>query len=120
MGDTGPCGPCTEIYYDLGDKLKGSPASSGDPGDRFIEIWNLVFTQYDRDSNNKLNDLPKKCVDTGMGLERIHAVVEGKLDNFKTSIFADLENYLDIVLIMKISIILSKKLSWITVDRHVF
>ena len=95
MGDTGPCGPCTEIYYDLGDKLKGSPASSGDPGDRFIEIWNLVFTQYDRDSNNKLNDLPKKCVDTGMGLERIHAVVEGKLDNFKTSIFADLENYLD-------------------------
>ena len=95
MGDTGPCGPCTEIYYDLGDKLKGSPASSGDPGERFIEIWNLVFTQYDRDSNNKLNDLPKKCVDTGMGLERIHAVVEGKLDNFKTSIFADLENYLD-------------------------
>ena len=95
MGDTGPCGPCTEIYYDLGDKLKGTPASSGDPGERFIEIWNLVFTQYDRDSNNKLNDLPKKCVDTGMGLERIHAVVEGKLDNFKTSIFADLENYLD-------------------------
>ncbi len=95
MGDTGPCGPCTEIYYDLGDELKGSPANSGDPGDRFVEIWNLVFTQFDKDHKNNFNDLPKKCVDTGMGLERIHAVVENKLDNFKTSIFRDLEDYLD-------------------------
>ncbi len=95
MGNTGPCGPCSEIFYDLGEELKGSIPSKGDTGDRFIEIWNLVFTQYNRDINNALNDLPKKCVDTGMGLERIHAVVEGKSDNFKTSLFADLEKYLD-------------------------
>ena len=95
MGPTGPCGPCSEIYYDLGDNLKGSIPTKGDTGDRYIEIWNLVFTQYNRDINGVLNDLPKKCVDTGMGLERIHAVVEGKTDNFKTSLFSDLEKYLD-------------------------
>ena len=95
MGSTGPCGPCSEIYYDLGDKLTGSIPSKGDPGDRYIEIWNLVFTQYDRDSKGSLNDLPKKCVDTGMGLERIHAVVEGVTDNFKTSLFKELEEHLD-------------------------
>jgi len=95
MGSTGPCGPCSEIYYDLGDNLRGSIPSKGDPGDRYIEIWNLVFTQYDRDSKGSLNDLPKKCVDTGMGLERIHAVVEGVTDNFKTSLFKELEEHLD-------------------------
>ena len=95
MGTTGPCGPCSEIYYDLGEKLKGSIPSEGDPGDRFIEIWNLVFTQYDKDGEGILNDLPKKCVDTGMGLERIHAVVEGVTDNFKTSLFKELELHLD-------------------------
>tara|TARA_B100001996_G_scaffold211527_1_gene162353 strand:- start:1111 stop:3669 length:2559 start_codon:yes stop_codon:yes gene_type:complete len=95
MGPTGPCGPCTEIYYDLGEKIKGSIPTQGDPGDRYVEIWNLVFTQYNRDSNNTLNDLPEKCVDTGMGLERIHTVVEGKTDNFKTSLFYELESYLD-------------------------
>ena len=95
MGTTGPCGPCSEIYYDLGEKLKGSIPSEGDPGDRFIEIWNLVFTQYDKDAEGILNDLPKKCVDTGMGLERIHAVVEGVTDNFKTSLFKELELHLD-------------------------
>jgi alanyl-tRNA synthetase len=95
MGPTGPCGPCSEIYYDLGDNLQGSIPTKGDTGDRYIEIWNLVFTQYNRDINGVLNDLPKKCVDTGMGLERIHAVVEGKTDNFKTSLFSDLEKYLD-------------------------
>ena len=95
MGPTGPCGPCSEIYYDLGDNLKGNIPAKGDTGDRYIEIWNLVFTQYNRDINGILNDLPKKCVDTGMGLERIHAVVEGKTDNFKTSLFSDLEKYLD-------------------------
>jgi len=95
MGPTGPCGPCSEIYYDLGDNLEGSIPTKGDTGDRYIEIWNLVFTQYNRDINGALNDLPKKCVDTGMGLERIHAVVEGKTDNFKTSLFSDLEKYLN-------------------------
>ena len=95
MGTTGPCGPCSEIYYDLGAKLKGSIPTEGDPGDRYVEIWNLVFTQYDRDGNGVLNDLPKKCVDTGMGLERIHAVVEGVSDNFQTSLFKDLQEHLD-------------------------
>ena len=95
MGSTGPCGPCTEIYYDLGEKLKGSMPSQGDTGDRYVEIWNLVFTQYNKDAKGALTDLPKKCVDTGMGLERIHAVVEGKTDNFKSSLFLDLEKYLD-------------------------
>ena len=95
MGSTGPCGPCTEIYYDLGEKLKGLMPSQGDTGDRYVEIWNLVFTQYNKDAKGALTDLPKKCVDTGMGLERIHAVVEGKTDNFKSSLFLDLEKYLD-------------------------
>ena len=95
MGSTGPCGPCTEIYYDLGEKLKGLMPSQGDTGDRYVEIWNLVFTQYNKDVKGALTDLPKKCVDTGMGLERIHAVVEGKTDNFKSSLFLDLEKYLD-------------------------
>ena len=95
MGPTGPCGPCSEIYYDLGKELKGDIPSKGDTGERYIEIWNLVFTQFNRDSDGSLSDLPKKCVDTGMGLERIHAVVEGKTDNFKTSLFSDLEAYLD-------------------------
>ena len=95
MGSTGPCGPCSEIYYDLGASLKGSIPSIGDPGDRYVEVWNLVFTQYDKDSNGKLTDLPEKCVDTGMGLERIHAVVEGVTDNFKSSLFKDLEAHLD-------------------------
>ena len=69
--------------------------SQGDTGDRYVEIWNLVFTQYNKDVKGALTDLPKKCVDTGMGLERIHAVVEGKTDNFKSSLFLDLEKYLD-------------------------
>lgn len=101
MGSTGPCGPCSEIYYDLGDNLKGSIPTKGDPGDRYIEIWNLVFTQYDRDSKGSLNDLPKKCVDTGMGLERIHAVVERVTDNFKTSLFRELTDHLDSTLDLK-------------------
>ena len=95
MGSTGPCGPCSEIYYDLGDNLEGNIPTKGDTGDRYVEVWNLVFTQYNRDMNGALNDLPERCVDTGMGLERIHAVVEGKTDNFKTSLFSDLEKYLD-------------------------
>ncbi|MBJ40861.1 MAG: alanine--tRNA ligase [Gammaproteobacteria bacterium] len=95
MGTTGPCGPCTEIYYDLGEKIKGSIPTKGDSGDRYIEIWNLVFTQYNRNADNALSELPEKCVDTGMGLERIHTVVEGKTDNFKTSLFGELESYLD-------------------------
>ena len=75
MGDTGPCGPCSEIYYDHGDHIQGEPPEIGsDPGDRFIEIWNLVFTQFARSKDGTLSPLPNPCVDTGMGLERIAAV----------------------------------------------
>ena len=95
MGDTGPCGPCTEIYYDLGSDLDGDLPDKGDPKDRYIEIWNLVFTQYNKLKNGKLEDLPQKCVDTGMGLERIQAVVEGKNDNYASSIFNEFNNFLD-------------------------
>tara|TARA_B100000686_G_scaffold32725_1_gene34268 strand:+ start:45248 stop:47851 length:2604 start_codon:yes stop_codon:yes gene_type:complete len=91
MGDTGPCGPCSEIYYDHGPGIKGSPPAIGsDPGDRFIEIWNLVFTQFDRSKDGTLSPLPNQCVDTGMGLERMAAVLQGKQDNFETDLFAPL------------------------------
>ena len=74
MGDTGPCGPCSEIFYDHGDKLKGGPPGSADEdGDRFIEIWNLVFMQYEQIEKNERIDLPKPSIDTGMGLERVTA-----------------------------------------------
>ncbi len=83
MGETGPCGPCSEIFFDHGDKLKGGPPGSSDQdGDRFIEIWNLVFMQFEQISNDKRIDLPKPSVDTGMGLERITAVLQGTHDNY--------------------------------------
>ena len=89
MGDTGPCGPCSEIYYDHGAHLIGEPPSMGsDPGDRFIEIWNLVFTQYDRSRDGKLSPLPNPCVDTGMGLERISAVLQNQHNNYTTDLFS--------------------------------
>src|SRR5215510_12288084 len=83
MGDTGPCGPCSEIFYDHGPGIAGGPPGSADAdGDRFIEIWNLVFMQYDRDAKGALTPLPKPSVDTGMGLERIAAVLQGVHDNY--------------------------------------
>jgi alanyl-tRNA synthetase len=88
MGDTGPCGPCSEIFYDHGDKLKGGPPGSPDEdGDRFIEIWNLVFMQYEQISKNKRINLPKPSVDTGMGLERMTAVMQGTHDNYNIDHF---------------------------------
>jgi len=91
MGDTGPCGPCSEIYYDHGPHVEGSPPAMGaDPGDRFIEIWNLVFAQFDRSKDGTLSPLPNPCVDTGMGLERMAAVLQGKHNNFETDLFAPL------------------------------
>ena len=91
MGDTGPCGPCSEIYYDHGPKVEGSPPAMGsDPGDRFIEIWNLVFTQFDRSKDGTLSLLPNPCVDTGMGLERMAAILQGKHSNFETDLFKPL------------------------------
>lgn len=75
MGDTGPCGPCTEIFYDHGEDIAGGPPGTPEEdGDRYIEIWNLVFMQYDRDASGTLNPLPKPSVDTGMGLERLAAI----------------------------------------------
>ena len=91
MGDTGPCGPCTEIFYDHGASVAGGPPGSPDEsGDRYTEIWNLVFMQYNRDISGKLTPLPKPCVDTGMGLERLACVMQGVHDNYDTDIFQEL------------------------------
>ncbi|WP_373034239.1 alanine--tRNA ligase, partial [Sulfurovum sp.] len=88
MGDTGPCGPCSEIFYDQGEENFGGPEDKmGGEGDRFLEIWNLVFMQYFRDENGTLNPLPKPSIDTGMGLERVVAIKEGKLNNYHSSLF---------------------------------
>ena len=91
MGDTGPCGPCSEIFYDHGPEIPGGPPGSPDAdGDRYIEIWNLVFMQYDRDSSGRLTPLPKPSVDTGMGLERLAAVLQGVHNNYDTDLFQPL------------------------------
>jgi alanyl-tRNA synthetase len=87
MGDTGPCGPCSEIFFDHGDKIPGGPPGSPDQdGDRFIEIWNLVFMQYEQHADGTRTDLPKPSIDTGMGLERIAAVLQGTHDNYATDL----------------------------------
>ena len=89
MGDTGPCGPCSEIFYDHGDHIPGGPPGSADAdGDRFIEIWNLVFMQYEQLAGGKRIDLPRPSIDTGMGLERIAAVLQGTHDNYDIDLFA--------------------------------
>tara|TARA_R110000824_G_scaffold390760_20_gene588072 strand:+ start:28155 stop:30809 length:2655 start_codon:yes stop_codon:yes gene_type:complete len=87
MGDTGPCGPCSEIFFDHGDKIPGGPPGSPDEdGDRFIEIWNLVFMQYDQIAEGDRRNLPKPSIDTGMGLERVAAVLQGTHDNYATDL----------------------------------
>ncbi len=91
MGDIGPCGPCSEIFYDHGeDFFGGPPGSKNEDGDRFIEIWNLVFMQYEQISKNKRIDLPEPSIDTGMGLERVVALLQNTNDNYKTDIFSSL------------------------------
>jgi len=91
MGETGPCGPCSEIFYDHGDHLKGGlPGTKNEDGDRYIEIWNLVFMQFEQISKDKRINLPKPSVDTGMGLERIAALLQGTHDNYKTDHFKKL------------------------------
>jgi alanyl-tRNA synthetase len=91
MGDLGPCGPCSEIFYDHGDHIPGGPPGSPDAdGDRFIEIWNLVFMQYEQLAGGKRVDLPRPSIDTGMGLERIAAVLQGTHDNYKIDLFGAL------------------------------
>ncbi|WP_441003275.1 alanine--tRNA ligase [Pseudocolwellia agarivorans] len=100
MGDTGPCGPCSEIFYDHGEDIFGGPPGSPDEdGDRFIEIWNIVFMQYNRQANGDMDLLPKPSVDTGMGLERIAAILQGVHSNYEIDIFqnliSDIANLLD-------------------------
>ncbi|MEX0732825.1 MAG: alanine--tRNA ligase [Aquisalimonadaceae bacterium] len=91
MGDTGPCGPCTEIFYDHGSEIAGGPPGTPEEdGDRYIEIWNLVFMQFDRSADGTLTPLPKPCVDTGMGLERLAAVLQGVHSNFQIDLFRNL------------------------------
>ena len=91
MGDTGPCGPCSEIFYDHGPEVAGGPPGSPDEdGDRYVEIWNLVFMQFDRSADGELRKLPKPSVDTGMGLERIAAVMQGVHSNYEIDLFANL------------------------------
>jgi alanyl-tRNA synthetase len=91
MGDTGPCGPCSEIFYDHGPAVAGGPPGSPDAdGDRYVEIWNLVFMQYNRDAAGTLDPLPKPSVDTGMGLERLAAVLQGVHSNYDTDLFRNL------------------------------
>ncbi|HEY3858980.1 MAG TPA: alanine--tRNA ligase, partial [Gammaproteobacteria bacterium] len=91
MADTGPCGPCSEIFYDHGNKVAGGPPGSADAdGDRYIEIWNLVFMQFDRSADGVLTSLPKPCVDTGMGLERVTAVLQHVHSNYEIDLFQKL------------------------------
>ena len=102
MGETGPCGPCTEIFYDHGaDIWGGPPGSPEEDGDRYIEIWNLVFMQYNRDASGTLTPLPKPCVDTGMGLERIAAVLQGVHNNYEIDLFQHLLKSLSQILDFK-------------------
>ena len=90
MGDVGPCGPCSEIFYDHGDRYEGGPPGSpNEDGDRFIEIWNLVFMQFEQINKETRINLPKPCVDTGMGLERITALLNGSNDNYSTDLFTN-------------------------------
>jgi len=91
MGDTGPCGPCSEIFFDHGDHIPGGPPGSPDEdGDRFVEIWNLVFMQFEKHADGRQADLPKPSIDTGMGLERIAAVLQGVHDNYDVDLFRTL------------------------------
>ena len=91
MGDTGPCGPCSEIFFDHGPKVEGGPPGSENAdGDRFVEIWNLVFMQYERSVDGVMTEIPRPCVDTGMGLERIAAVLQGVSNNYEIDLFQNL------------------------------
>ncbi|MBN1684310.1 MAG: alanine--tRNA ligase [Gammaproteobacteria bacterium] len=91
MGDTGPCGPCSEIFYDHGEEIPGGPPGSPDEdGDRYIEVWNLVFMQFNRDAEGNMTPLPNPSIDTGMGLERIAAILQGVHNNYEIDLFQDL------------------------------
>lgn len=103
IGDTGPCGPCSEIFYDHGvDVPGGPPGSPNADGDRYIEIWNLVFMQFNAGSDGQLTPLPRPCVDTGMGLERLAAVLQGVHSNYETDLFKQLMDGINCVLKMQV------------------
>src|SRR5437899_3856456 len=97
MGDTGPCGPCSEIHYDFGPEAaepgREHEQFPEDGGGRFVELWNLVFMQYDRDASGKLTPLPRPSIDTGMGLERITAILQGKISNYETDLISPIIDY---------------------------
>ena len=96
MGDVGPCGPCSEIFFDYGESVAGGPpGSANQDGDRFVEIWNLVFMQFNKGQDGKLDLLPKPSIDTGMGLERIASVMQGKTDNYASDSFAKIITKID-------------------------
>jgi alanyl-tRNA synthetase len=102
MGDTGPCGPCSEIFYDHGDSIYGGlPGSKDQDGDRFVEIWNMVFMEFEQLGNNNRITLPKKSIDTGMGLERIAAVLQGVSDNYDIDLFQEIIRYAENILKVK-------------------
>ena len=91
MGDTGPCGPCSEIFFDHGESIPGGPpGSSNEDGDRFIEIWNLVFMQFEKQADGSRVVLPNPSIDTGMGLERLAAVLQGHHDNYDIDLMRNL------------------------------
>ena len=91
MGDTGPCGPCTEIFYDYGEQIAGGlPGTPEEDGDRYVEVWNCVFMQFNRQKDGSLLPLPKPSVDTGMGLERISSIMQGKFGNYEVDLFIHL------------------------------
>ena len=92
MGETGPCGPCSEIFFDYGEEFEGVMPGEGDTGDRYVEIWNLVFMEFNRNTKGDLTPLPNKCVDTGMGLERICSVLQNVGSNFETDLFSELKH----------------------------
>ena len=91
-GDTGPCGPCSEMHYDMGENVPGGLPGAADEGERYVEIWNDVFMQFDRDANGNLTPLPKKNIDTGAGLERVAAILQNKMDNYDTDLFVALKH----------------------------
>ena len=98
MGESGPCGPCSEIFYDHGEHISGGLPGSSQEGDRYVEIWNLVFMQYNQGNDLKRTKLPNPCIDTGMGLERLAAVLQGKTDNYDIDLFRNLiENSISIL-----------------------
>ena len=102
MGDTGPCGPCSEIFYDHGEHISGGlPGTPEQDGDRFVEIWNMVFMQFEQIDKNTRIELPKKSIDTGMGLERMAAVMQGVHDNYDIDLFRDIINYAETILKIK-------------------